>query len=259
MSNRPKLLILIAAFWLWPLPQAHALESLTVMADNSMSMAMVEIARRYSARHNIVVNTSFSVAAAQQKLITEGGAVDVLVTPQLQWIETLKTQGLIDIYSPTVIASDSLVLVGPRDSPIRFGPEDKALPTAAIIRDIGAEPGFVVGNPESLVEGGFSKEALRELDRGSLLAPYTLYIKNLDQMFGMVRDHGAYGIFLYSSTVHRTGFRVLGRLPPGSYRSLQYYALVVAGENMDEARRFLDYLESNEAKTILKDNGFSMN
>lgn len=259
MLNRAKFLILLTGLVLWPGAGAWAIPSITVMADNSMSLAVVEIARRYSAQHNIVVNTSFSIAAHQQALITEGSAVDVLITPQQPWIEELKTRGLIDIYSPTLIASNSLVLVGPKDSSVHFGPESKTLPTAAIINAIGAQPGFVVAHPETLVEGGYSKEALRELDPGALLAPYTLYIKQLRQMFNMVTDHGAYGIFLYSSTINHTGFRVLGRLPEKTHRPMQYFAVVVAGENMDEARRFLDYLKSSEVKSILKDNGFTVN
>jgi molybdate transport system substrate-binding protein len=236
--------------------KAQSLASISVMADNSMSLAVAEIARHYAARRNIVVNTSFSVPLVQELLIMEGGAADILITPQAQWIEELKGQGLIDIYSPTVVATNSLVLVGPLNSTLHYTPSADTLPTAAIIHAIDGLPGFVVGNPETLIEGGYSKEALRNLDPGSLLAPYTLYIKQLSQMFNMVTRHGAYGVFLYSSTINRTGFKLIGRLPQTSHKPIDYYAVVVAGENMDEARRFLNFLKSSEAKRVLKENGF---
>jgi molybdate transport system substrate-binding protein len=228
------------------------------MSDNSMSLAVAEIARNYSARRNVVVNTSFSVPSMQEAQIAEGVAADILITPQAQWVDTLKTQGLIDIYSPMVIAQNKLVLVGPSESQLRYNPESNTLPTAAIIKDIDSDMGFVVASPETLIEGGYSKEALRSLDSGDYLAPYTLYIKHLGSMFDMVSRHGAYGIFLYSSTVNRSGFKVLGRLPEDAYRPIQYTAVVIAGENMDEARRFMDYLKSPEAKATLKNNGFTI-
>jgi molybdate transport system substrate-binding protein len=255
---RTRLTFVLIGFLFWPCSQALAIGSVTVMADNSMSLAIAEIARHYSARNHVVVNTSFASSKIQETQITEGSAADVLITPKQQWIDDLKTRGLIDVYSPTPVARNHLALVGPINSEIRVAPDAKALPTASIIVAIGGEPGFVVAHPETLMEGGYSKEALRNL-AGDYLEPYTLYIKQLDQMFSMIDSYQAYGLFLYSSTINRSGIRVLGKLPENAYTPIQYFAVVIAGDNMDEARRFLEYLKSPEAKIILQDNGFTLN
>ncbi len=254
-----KFALLIAAFIAWPFAPALALNSLTVMADNSMSLAVAQIARNYSAQRGVVVSTSFSTQGAQEAQITEGSSVDILITSQGAWVEQLKTRGLIDIYSPTVIAKNQLVLAGPLKSTISFGPKSTALPTAEIINAIGGEPGFVVANPEALMEGGYSKEALHTLDPGDYLAPYTLFIKEPGQMFDMVANHDAYGLFLYSSTIRHAGVKVIGRLPENSYHPIQYVAVVIAGENMDGARLFLEYLKTPQARAILRENGFAIN
>src|SRR5690606_2996447 len=138
MLNRTNIFILIFCLVMGPVmpAKAESLTSISVMADNSMSLAVAEIARHYAARRNIVVNTSFSVPLVQESLIMEGGAADVLITPQAQWIEELKGQGLIDIYSPTVVATNSLVLVGPLNSTLHYTPSADTLPTAAIINAI---------------------------------------------------------------------------------------------------------------------------
>jgi molybdate transport system substrate-binding protein len=255
-SNIALLLALLCL--LFPARHAAALDSITIMADNSMNLALVKLARGYSSRYGISVTTSFAVPAAQEAQITDGVAADIIITPQQAWIEQLKTRGLIDIYSPTVIARSRLVLVGPETSQVQYDPSSNTLPTAAIINDIDDEQGFVVANPETLIEGGYSKDALRTLDEGDYLAPYTLYIKDIGQMYDMVAHRGAYGIFLNSSTVGRTGFKALGFLPETSYRPIQYTAVVVAGEKMDEARRFMEYLKSPRAKAVLRDNGFTV-
>ena len=114
----------------------------------------------------------------------------------------------------------------------------------------------MVGNPGTLMVGVYGKEALRNLHAADDLEPYTLYIKQLDQMFEMVTKQQAYGIFFYSSTISHPGLRVLDLLPEKSYQPIHYYAVVVAGDNMNEARKFLEYLKSPDARKVLRENGF---
>jgi len=234
---------------------AFALNSVTVMADSTMSIAMAELARDYAKTQNVIVNTSFAAPDVQQAQITGGGAADILITPKQSWIEQLKTQGLIDVHSPTPVAKNQLALVGPADSPLAVK-LSRFFPTAAIIKQIEGEQGFVIGNPGTQMAGVYGKEALRSLGAAGDLEPYTLYIKSQDEMFDMVAKHHAYGVFLYSSTIGREGIRVLDLFPRNSYKPITYYAVVIAGDNMNEARKFLDYLKTPAAKKIFTQNGF---
>ena len=88
------LAIAVSLLVLLPAP-VWALPSVTVLADPSMGMAVAEIARNYAREHNVVVNTVFTMSAAQENEIKEGGSADVLITPKQSWIETMKTQGLV--------------------------------------------------------------------------------------------------------------------------------------------------------------------
>lgn len=232
------------------------LHTVTVMADNSMSMAMVEIARNYSRDHNIIVNTSFAAPAAQEEQITEGGAADILITPKQLWIDQLKERGLIDIYSQAPVARNRLALVGPASSTMQAD-LSKPFPVADLINHMGGEPDFVVASPETLIEGTYSKEALRKLGAAADLEPYTLYVKSLDDMFDMVTRNQAYGIFLYSTTLAHSGLRVLDLLPESSHQPIHYFAVVIAGDNMDEARKFIEYLKTPDARRIFRENGFN--
>lgn len=234
---------------------AFALKSVTVMADNSMGVAIAEIARNYSRDAGVAANTSFAPPLAQELQIAEGGSADILITPKQQWIEQLKTQGLIDVYSPTSVARNQLVLVGPADNTFSVDWE-KPFPVAALINAMGGEQAFVVGNPETQMSGVYGKEALRYLGVSGDLEPYTLYIKETDQMRDMITESHAYGIFLYSATIGRDGMRVIDIFPQASHHPINYFAVVVAGENMDEARKFLEYLKTPDAKKIFRENGF---
>ncbi len=234
---------------------ANALPSVTILADPSMGAAIAEIARNYSREHNTVANTAFTSSGQQEEEINEGGSADVLITPKLGWIEDLKTQGLIDVHSEIPIAKNRLALVGPVDTMVD-AKLDKGFPTSALLHEMGEEQLFVVGNPETLLEGVYGKEALRSLDANMDMEEHTLYIKHLDQMFDMVRKSHAYGIFFYSSTITRDGIRVLDLFPESSHRPIDYHAVAIAGDNMAEARKFLEYLKSTAARKVLRENGF---
>ena len=234
-----------------------AIDSVTLLADSTISMAMAQVARNYSRDNNVVVNASFATPTSQETQIKEGGAADILITPKLPWIEDLKTQGLVDIYSQATVARNRLALVGPVDSDLQI-PVTKDFKTAPLINAMAGEQAFVVGNPQSLMEGVYGKEALRSLGVAEDLEPYTLYIKESPQMFDMVVNQHAYGVFLNSSLIAKDGLRVIGLLPEESHHPIAYYAVVIAGENMDQARKFMEYLKSPATKRLLRENGYSV-
>lgn len=250
---RNHFLLMALVCMLWPLP-AGAIQSITVMADPSLSVAVSQIARNYSRRMGVTVTTSYLPASVQQAQITEGAAADVLITPLPQWMEELKMQGLIDVYSPTPVAKNRLALIGPADSTLEIRWEQR-FPVAKIIRLIGGDPGFVIGNPESLPEGAYAKEALHSMEAAADLEPYTLYMKRLEDIFERVRTHGAYGLVFYSNALGQDHIRIIDMLPETLHRPIQYYAMVIAGENMSAARPFLDYLKSDAAQKVFRDNG----
>lgn len=256
MPNRIRLFCVFLYLTAISNPALAAPKSVTVMADNTIGTAVAEIARNYSRDMQVVVNTSFAAPSAQEVQITEGGAADVLITPKQQWIDDLKMRGLVDVYSQTLVAKNQLALVGPADSPMRVNLSER-FPVMALLNTMGSEQAFfVVGNPETQMAGSYGKEALRSMGVADDLEPYTLYIRRLDQMVDMVINQRAYGIFLYSSTISREGLRVLDLFPAESHRPIDYYAVVIAGDNMDEARKFLEYLKRGAARRVLRDNGF---
>lgn len=251
-----RLSLVAAALLLFYASPAQAIGSITVMADSGLGVAIAEIARNYSRASNLVVNTSFASQKSQEAQINEGGAADILITSDQAWIDRLKASGLVDVYSQVVVARNRLALVGPVGTPLELAPGE-AFPTTSLIRHMNFEPGFVIGHPEALAEGIYAKEALSNLGVYQDIEEYTLYVKSLPQMMEMVANQGDYGLFFYSTTIARRDLRVLALLPETVHKPIQYFAVVIAGENMNEARKFIDYLKGADAKVVLMENGFS--
>lgn len=233
------------------------LPTVTVMADHNLSLAVAEIARNYSRYNQVVVNTSFAQQEVQQTQINEGSAADILITAREDWIDELKQQGLIDIYSQYKLAGDKLVLVGSATADIPM-PQDKKFPTVAIINSSrDKEPVLMLGNPETLMDGAYAKEALRNLGVSDDLEPYTLYVKNAEDILEAVGEKQLFAICFYSLVFNRSELKILYQIPSSMHKEISYNAVVIAGDNMDEARKFLAYLKTDEVKEILKKNGLN--
>jgi molybdate transport system substrate-binding protein len=233
---------------------APTLPTVTVMADHSLGLVVSEIARNYSREKKAIVNNSFAPQNIQQAQISEGASADILITSKGEWIDELKLQGLIDIHSQTRLARDRLALIGPADTDVVSAGAGR-FPTVAIIKAGGGQPVFVLANPETLTEGAYAKEALRSLGAAEDLEAYTLYVKRMDEMLDMVSAQNAYGICFYSSVAARTDIKIIDKLPEASHKPIIYQAVVIASDNMDEARNFLEYLKSNEVAKILSRHG----
>ena len=248
--------ILSALFLIAP---AHAavlnLPTVTIMADHNLSLAVTEIARDYSRNNQVVVNTSFTSQEAQQKQISEGSSADILITTKEAWINDLKLQGLVDIYSQFKLASDRLVLIGSSQSSVASQGAGH-FPTVDIIKAMNGEPMFLLESPET-PEGAYAKEALRNLGVASDLEPYTLYVKKTEDIFSAVVEKQAFAICFNSSIHERSDTKTIYVIPESAHKPIAYNAVVIAGDNMDEARKFLDYLKSKEVKTIIKNHGLN--
>lgn len=232
---------------------ALALPSVTILGDPAIAPALAEIARNYARDRGTITSTVFTPESEQEKEITEGGSADVLITPRTSWIEKLKTQGLLDVYSQVPIARSRLALAAGAQSSLQSGVQ---FPLSAIIAAMNGEQLFLMPNAETLPEGAFAREALQKLGVEAELEEYTLFVKSRPDMLGMLRDSGAYGVMLYASVFNTPGIRIIESLPETSHRPIEFYAVVLAGNNMDEARKFLDYLKTRPARSVLRENGF---
>ncbi len=224
------------------------------MADSSASLAVSKLARDYARTQDVGVSASFVEKKLQAEQILEGSSADILITPDAKWIAELQTQGLIDIHSKMEFARGKLALVGGEDSKLSMKLSDNFM-AAPLVHAMHDEPALLIGNPEYIPEGKYEKEALRNLGALDVLEPYTLYPKSLDEMVDQVTQHGAFGVFIYGQALLMERARIIDVFPASSHSPIMYYAVVIAGDNMVEARKFIKYLGSDAARNIIRSSG----
>lgn len=233
---------------------AQTLGTLTVLADQEVSVAISKLARDYARQEGVSVSTSFVEKTQQALQINEGAAADILITQDESWIEDLRMQGLVDVYSKMEFARGRLALVGPEDSPLVLTLGDNFM-SAPLVHAMNYEPALYVGNPEYVSDGKYAREALRNLGMLYVLEPYTLYLKSNDEIVEQVTRHGAYAVMPYGQALLMEQARVVDVFPETSHSPIIYYAVVLAGDNMKQGREFMKYLASASARNIILRSG----
>lgn len=232
----------------------ETLPSLAVMADASLSLPLAEITRNYARARRSAVALGMVDAQEGARLIAEGATADVLITARDSWLEQLRQQGLVDIYSEAQVTRGNLVLVSPPGVQLPLSLES-GFPTGPLLLAMGTDPLFIVPHPETLPEGGAAREALRKMEADADLEPYTVYLRSRRQIERQVREQRAYGLML-GSEAKRLGMRVIADMPQRAYTPILYRSVVLAGEKMAEARKFTEYLKSPEAQEVFIAYGF---
>ncbi len=254
MCTFPKKTLLAFASVLLCSAPAQALSSLTILADNSASIAVSKLARDYARQQNISVTTSYTDRREQVLQIQEGAAADVLITSDARWIEDLQTQGLIDIYSKMEFGRGRMALVGPASSDITLKLTNNFM-AAPLVHAMNSEPLLLIGNPEYVPEGKFARESLRSVGALDVLEPYTLYLKSMDEMIEQVTTRGAFTVMLYAQALLLEDAKVVDVFSESGHSPIMYYAVVVAGDNMEAARHFMVFLASTPARNIIRNSG----
>lgn len=231
----------------------EALPGVSVLADPSLALPLNDIAQQYARDSGVVVTLSFSANLEKSNIISEGAGVDVLITAKPAWLDQLRQQGVMDIHSETAVAGNRLAFVSPdpQAPPMRLTEELRGVRFVPRMK----YPIIAVGSPETMVEGVYTRTALRHLDKEGDLEPVVLYVKERDRLYEMIRESKGYAI-LFLTDARSRGMNVIDVLPDTSHEPILYRSVALAGENMDEARRFIGYLRSPAAQGIFAARGF---
>src|SRR5712671_5834289 len=88
---------------------------LLVFAAASLSEALDEVGRAFTARTGVRVNASYAASSVLAKQIEAGAPADAFFSADLTWVDYLDERG-----SRRDVLGNSLVLIAPADSPLRL-------------------------------------------------------------------------------------------------------------------------------------------
>src|SRR5256886_14997565 len=99
---------------------AHTSPQLLVFAAASLSDALEEVDRAFSARTGVRVVASYAASSVLAKQIEAGAPADVFFSADRAWVEYVEARGLLERGSPRELLGNALVLIAPADSPLQL-------------------------------------------------------------------------------------------------------------------------------------------
>jgi molybdate transport system substrate-binding protein len=230
------------------------ISSISIIADADLALPMTDIVLAYTKEKHQAVSAAYPSAIQQETEVSEGASYDVLITARPRLIDSLKLKGLVDIYSEATIARNQLVLIAAQTNPFNASLQGE-FPLAEMINYFNGQSGLLLGNPETLPSGSVAREALRNYSALEYLEQYTLFEKDVSEIMRMVREEGKLAL-VYQSDAQATDIRMVDRVSPDTYSPIVYVAVVLAGDKMDEARQFVDYLKQVQTQRVFERYGF---
>ena len=236
------------------LPTA-ASAKVTVFAAASMTDALQQVADQYKKekpQEQIVF--SFASSSTLAKQIEEGAPADLFISASNKWMKYLSEKGLTVKDSEKFLVGNELVLIAPAKSTAN----QVDIAKGEWIQ--GLKDSYLsVGDPAHVPAGQYAEEALTKLNLWDKVKDKLARAKDVRGALALVeRGEAPYGIVYGTDAKVSKDVKTVGIFPQDSYKPVEYPVAVLKDHDNAETRAFLNYLESDAAKKVFVDYGFSV-
>lgn len=190
-------------------------------------------------------------ASGQLRIQIEYGApADVFISAAVADMDALEQKGLIDRNTRQDVARNSLVLIRNRTVGPHFQ-KTEDLSNKDIVR-------VAIGNPVTVPAGRYAREALESGNLYDRLKSKLILGENVRQVLDYVARGEADAGFVYrTDAMAESKVEVVEIIPASRHKPILYPAAALkTGNNAASAKKFVEYLRSEEAQRIFRKYGF---
>ncbi len=232
--------------------------TLTVFAASSLATALTELGTLYEAQNEgVTIRLSFAGSQTLRTQIQDGASADIFVSANWSQMEALLGSEQIREENIVDFTSNTLAVVLPSSN-------DRGLETLDDLTEPGVK--IVIGTEEVPV-GNYTRQALEKLNSHPDLGPdYSKQLmtnivsteQSVRQIVTKVQLGEIDAAFVFVSNLVSAGDDVIPISIPAEYNvKASYYIVPIAQRaNVDASVAFIDFLSTDEAKTILTKWGF---
>jgi len=231
-------------------------QDLAVAAAADLSTALPQIATKYKAQTGRDVKLTFGSSSNLTTQIRNGAPFDVFFSADEDYPKQLCTDGLADSSTLYRYALGRLVLWVPKESPVDL----RKLGMRALLDP--AIKKVSIANPQHAPYGRAAEAALRQSGVYGQVSAKLVLGENVSQAAQFVESGNAQAGLIALSHALAPALKDKGRywpVPLDSYPVLNQAAVVLSHSRQQEgARKFLEFLRSPEAASLLQTYGFSL-
>ena len=199
----------------------------------------------------IIVTGTYDSSGKLQTQIEEGLEADVFMSAATAQMDALNEEGLIQTDTIVNLLENKIILIAPAS-----GGED-----LNSFEDIVKAQSIALGDPASVPAGQYAREALTNLGLWDQIQDRVSFGTNVTEVLNQVAASSADGGIVYATDAASMpeDVRVIGEAPEGSLAEPVIYpvAVVAASAHPEEARAFVDFLQTEEAMEVFESYGFA--
>jgi len=231
-------------------------QEITVAAAADMSSALPQLVETYTRKTGQAVKLSFGSSGNLANQIRNGAPFDVFFSADEDYPQQLIAEGLASKDTLYGYAVGRLVLWVPGDSPLDLSKLGmKALLDPSVKK-------ISIANPAHAPYGRAAEAALRHFGIYDQVASRLVLGENVSQAAQFVESGNAQAGLIALSHALAPTLKDKGRywtVPLDAYPTLNQAAVVLSrSRQQDAARKFLDFLRSPKATSLLTSYGFSL-
>lgn len=224
----------------------------TVFAAASLTDSLKQIAADYQKQTGQTVTFNFEASSMLARQIEEGAPADIFFSADETQMDRLAERGLIDTATRVDRLGNTLVVVAPKGSELQIhSPGDLA---ADSVKQIA------LADPKAVPAGVYAKEWLKKFGVWDAVEAKVVPAENVRNALAAVASGNVdAGVVYKTDAAISKQVKIVHEVPRADGPDIRYpMALVKASEHSDEAKRFLEYLNSDDASRVFERFGFDV-
>ncbi len=228
--------------------QANA--NLLVSAAASLKDALEEVKPLYrQTKSNVNITYNFGASGALQQQIENGAPADIFVSAAQKQMDALESKNLIFKDTRRNLLTNSLVLIVPNNS---SSITNFTQLTGSNVKKIA------IGEPKSVPVGQYTEEVFTKLGILEQVRPKFVLGNNVRQVLAAVESGNVDAGVVYTTDAKTSNqVKVVATAAENFHSKIVYpIAVLKTSKNASAARKYVDFLSNNQAKTVFEKYGF---
>jgi len=231
-------------------------QEIIVAAAADMSAALPELAAAYTKKNGQAIKLSFGASGNLTNQIRNGAPFDIFFSADEQYPQQLIAEGLASKDTLYRYAVGRLVLWVPADSPLDLSKLGSNALLDPSVKKIS------IANPATAPYGRAAEAVLKHFGIYDQVASRLVLGENVSQAAQFVESGNAQAGLIALSHALAPAMKDKGRywpVPLDAYPTLNQAAVVLSrSRQQDAARKFLEFMRTSEATSLLSNYGFSL-
>ena len=197
---------------------------------------------------DILVKSTYDSSGKLQMQIQEGADIDVFISASMKEMDKLNEKGLLIDDSVVQLLENKIVLIVPENNSKEINGFEDILKAERI----------ALGDPANVPAGQYAKEALTNLNIWDEALGKASLGTNVTQVLNWVAEGSAEAGIVYSTdAASRPGVKVVAEAAEGSVSKVIYpVGIVKTSKDKYSAKKFIEFLQSHQAKEVFRSYGF---